>query len=445
MATNKTLDLQTLGQQLSTFFSATVEGVARQSQFVRRSSPLSGLKFLQALVFGFLEQPQATLSSLAQVCLEMGVTITSQGLDERFSPFSVTFMQTMFAQACTLFKNRVPLPLPLLQQFTAINLVDSTHMTLPPQLQTEYPGCGGSASPASLKIQLVFEFLYGQFKQVALQAGRAPDQAYRDYLTVVEAGSLTIADLGYFCLDSLKTIAATGAYFLLRYHYPTGILTPSEMRVDVLAWLRAETAPHWERPVLLGAHAQHRVPCRLIAFRLPPAVAAERRRKALAAHRQAGRQAVGQDYLFLLGWNLFVTNVPPALLSIEQVATLYRIRWQIELLFKLWKSYCGLKAIGLWRRDRILTELYAKLLGSVLLYSLVAPLRIPEEQWSGRELSVVHAKKILARFATRLNSRLSDEVALVKVLHELVAQVLRFAFKQKRHKKPNACQRIALA
>jgi len=124
---------------------------------------------------------------------------------------------------------------------------------------------------------------------------------------------------------------------------------------------------------------------------------------------------------------------------------LYRLRWQIELLFKLWKSYCGLKAIGQWRRDRVLTELYAKLLGVLLVQILLAPLRIPDEARMDRELSAVQVRKLLGRFAVRLNQALAELSQVEHLLQQLLAQILRFAFKQKRKTKPNVGQRLALA
>jgi hypothetical protein len=257
---------------------------------------------------------------------------------------------------------------------------------------------------------------------------------------------LTIADLGYFCLDALRTIAEKGAYFLIRYLYPTALLTPQKDRIDLLALLRSETSDYMDQPVLLDCQPQHRISCRMIALRMPQAVAEERRRKAIAhAAKRSRGETRSKDYLYLLGWALFLTNASTRMLSVAQVTCLYRVRWQIELIFKLWKSYCGLNAIGLWRRDRTLTELYAKMIGIVLIHFIIAPLRIPDDVWSGREISAVQVKKLLARFAVRLNLCLPDTTAFVDVLRQLLDQIEQFGFKQKRRRKPNVCQRLASA
>jgi hypothetical protein len=56
-----------------------------------------------------------------------------------------------------------------------------------------------------------------------------------------------------------------------------------------------------------------------------------------AAARDKGRQ-VRATRLALAAWTLFVTNVPAERLTLREVLVLGRMRWQIELLFKLWKS-----------------------------------------------------------------------------------------------------------
>lgn len=436
----KKVHLETIGQKMADFFSEAVETVARQTKFVQRQSLLTGEMFLKTMVFGFLEKPEASLNDLAQVASDLEVEVTAQGLNERINVFSVDFFREMFWRAMEKFKSEIPLPLPILQQFTAINLVDSTQKELPENMQEEYPGCGGSGAHASLKIQLVFDFLCGNMKQIALQAGRQADQAYRDYLEVVEVGSLTIMDLGYFCLAAFQAIVDKNAYFISRYLYPTALSNPDGKRIDLLCFLRQQIVSVTEMPILLGA--RYRIPCRLIILRLPQQVAEERRRKAKAKAAKRGK-TLTKEYLSLLDWTLLLTNVPVTMLSLEQVAYLYRVRWQIELIFKLWKSYCGLKHIALWRRERVLTELYAKMFGIVIVHFLVAPLRIPDAQWSGREISAVQVRKILTRFAPHLLLSLSDFQSLFEVLERLVLRIDRFAFKQKRRKNPNVCALLA--
>jgi hypothetical protein len=442
-STKKSAILQVMSAKLEAYFqNDAIETIAKQVKFVQRKSPLSGLRFVQALVIGLLEKPTASLNHLAQVCGDLDVPISAQGVDARINQRSVEFLQEVLRLAMSHFQQQYALALPLLQTFRAIYLLDSTFLQLPEAMQAEFPGAGGGGSRASLKIQLVFEFLHGRFAQIDLQPGRSADQAYRDYLALMQAGSLILFDLGYFCLDALTAIAKAQAFFLARYHYPTALFTPAREPIDLLPWLRKLSAERVEIPILLGSRARHRLPCRLIVERIPEDIAAERRRKAKCQARKHHKNLT-QAYLELLGWTLMVTNVPAAQLPTAQVILLYRIRWQVELLFKLWKSYAGMKHIGPWRRERILTEIYARLIGCVLFQFVTAPLRIPDDTWSGRELSLFQAHNILGRFAQRLLDALAHAADLTSLLARLIEDLLRFGMKQRRQKRPNALQLIA--
>jgi len=440
----KKLDTTGISEKMVHFFSDQgVEETARETKFVRRKSAITGLNFLKAVVLGFLEKPGSSLNELAQSFLDLGVEVTAQGIDERINAFSVAFLRTIFSQALAIFKTKCPLPLSVLQQFSAINIVDSSTKSLPENMADEYPGCGRVGAQAALKIQLVFDFLHGNLKQVELETGIDSDQGYRAYLQVVEGGSLTIVDLGYFCLDAFWAIADKSAYFLSRYFYPTGLLDELGKRIDLERLLRNQTGERNEVQVKLGCRSQHQLPCRLIILRNPKAVTEKRRRRAKAHAKKRGT-TLSPTYLFLLGWTLFVTNAPETLIRLPHVYNFYRMRWQIELIFKLWKSYCGLNSILGWRKERLLTELYAKLIGIVIVHFLLAPLRIPDEVWAEREVSQVRFQQILARFARSFKQCLSDLIVLAKTLDEFVLHVQRFALKQKRRQQPNAYAQLAL-
>ena len=439
----KKLDTTGISEKMVQFFADPgVEETARQTQFVRRKSEITGVRFLKAVVLGFLEKPSASLNELAQSFLDLGVAVSAQGIDERINVWSVRFLRAIFSQALAIFRNKSSLPLAVLQQFSAINIVDSSTKTLPAHMADAYPGCGRRGAQAALKIQLVFDFLHGNLKQVALETGIDSDQGYREYLQVVEGGSLTLVDLGYFCLDAFRVIANKEAYFLSRYFYPTGLVDAVGQRIDLEKLLRKQTQASNEVPVQLGCRPQHQLPCRLIILRNPKSVTEKRRRRA-KAHAQKRGTTLSQTYLFLLGWTLFVTNAPDTLIRLEHVYDFYRIRWQIELIFKLWKSYCGLNHILGWRKERVLTELYAKLIGTVIVHFLLAPLRIPDEVWSQREVSPVRFQQILARFARSFQHCLTDPLTLEKVLEYFLIHVQRFALKQKRRTHPNSFALLA--
>ena len=172
-----TTDLGTFAPKIQTFFTQTANQVARSEGFVERVSKLTGALFLQTLIFGFVEDPDASLSALTDTSHDLGVTITKPGLQTRIEN-AVGFLKEMFQQALALFRNELPLNLQTLHQFTAIFLTDSSTIALPDALQDEFPGCGGDGPAAAVKLQLTFEFLRGVIAAIRFQAGRTPDQTY---------------------------------------------------------------------------------------------------------------------------------------------------------------------------------------------------------------------------------------------------------------------------
>ena len=437
-------DPKTAGQTMQAYFNEEeIEKIARQTKFVQRHSPLGGFIFLQATIFALIDDPEANLDDLVQACADLGVEISIQGFDQRLNPYTVEFLKEMLSRAMEQFKNNSPLPLPILQQFRAINLVDSTVLSLPDNMAAEFPGCGGDGPSASLKVQLKFEFLHGNLSQIVLQPGKEPDQNFEAYLAEVEAGSLNINDLGYFVLENLKTIdEEQEAYYLSRYLFGTSLFTLAGESIELEAMLRKASRHPFDLEVLLGA--KQKLPCRLVCLPLPQEVAEKRRRKAKEKARRHGR-TLSPDYLALLDWLIFVTNVPEPMLSIEQIALLYRVRWQIELVFKLWKSYCGLDHIQGLRRERVLFELYAKMIGIILIQFLLGPLRMPQGPWANRELSFFKGRDIFKRFALELMCTLQKFDDLCSVLAKIFERIERFGFKQKRTKRPNVCHALALA
>jgi hypothetical protein len=321
------------GEAIQTFFQRTAERLARVSGFVQRESKVTGAHWIQTLTFGFIETPDATLNKLAQVSTDLGVPVTPQGLEERMTDEAVEFLQAMFGESLKLFRQEHSLPVDLLDRFSVVELLDSSLIGLPAVMVKEFPGCGGDGPEASVKVQLVVELRRGSLA-ITLEPGRSPDQTYVP-TPHARSRSLRISDLGYFNMEVFAQIDQDDAFFLSRLNLQTALFDPDTgERIDLLAWLLSTEAAQFERPVLLGLET--RLPVRLLVGRMPQEVADERRRKAKETARRQGRTA-SPRHLALLNWSLYVTNVPLELLSLEEAVRLYRVRWQIELVFKVWK------------------------------------------------------------------------------------------------------------
>lgn len=345
---------------MQTVLTTTAEELARRSGLIQRERELTGPQFVQGLVFGWLDNPQATLEGLCQSLAAVGVSISPQGLDQRFSPPAAGFLRGVLEAACQEVIQAEATTVEVLGRFEGVLIDDSTQVRLPAMLASEWEGCTG----ASLKLQVRWDLQRGGLVQMQLQPGREHDQRGALQRTLVPEGGLRLHDLGYLDLEQLERQDQAGRYFLCRPKANCGVEDEAGQRFELDAFLyQHRDVDQIDVPIRLGS--TQKVACRLLAWRVPEKVAAERRRK-LKAHARRKQQPVSQRQLALCDWFVLVTNCPVTLLSPDEALVLARWRWQIELLFKAWKSQA---LIDEWRSDkpwRILCEVYAKLIGALI-------------------------------------------------------------------------------
>jgi hypothetical protein len=394
---------------MQTILIKEADAIGESTGFIQRKVKLSGSAFVQALVFGFQSEPELTYGELSQSAAMVGLEMSAQGLEQRFSEKAVRFLQKVLEKMVSVGINGEKSNIPLLARFEGVYIRDSSVIELPKDLQMIWKGNGGSqGANAALKMQVNLNYSNGALSGPVLQNGRDQDQTSPFQEIQLPPGALHLADLGFFSLDRFQEDQARGVYWISRWKTKTGICWRDGKKIDLLAWLRGQSANELDVAIDLGTH--HRIPCRLLIQRVPQEVADQRRRRMLEEGR-GKRQPVSAERLALAEWTIVVTNVPPESLSLTEALILIRIRWQIELLFKLWKS---LAKIDEWRSKnpwRILGEIYAKLIGLVLnQWVFMASL------WQYPERSLFRAAKSIQKFAVALAISLTDEQRLTQVL-----------------------------
>jgi hypothetical protein len=422
---------------LQSGFTTVATDAARATGFIQRQGKVTGPLFVQTLVFGWLRNPQATLENLAQTAALVGLPISPQGLAERFSPASAACLERVVQAAVEQVVAAQPVPIPLLQRFTAVTIRDSTTLRLPDELAAVWRGNGGNGprhTQAAVKLQLRLDLLTGRVDGPILQDGRAQDRTSPFQGAPVAPGSLHLADLGYFSLDALARLAHQGAFWLTRLATQTALFTPAGQQLDLLRHLRAAGAT-LDEPILLGA--RHRLACRLLAVRVPREVADQRRRRMREAARIQGK-TVSAERLALASWTIAVTNVPPDQLSLDEALVLLRARWQIELLVKRWKTDGGVRQSRSRKPWRILTEVYAKLLAGIIQHWLLLA-----GSWLFPNRSLVKAAQTVRAFAVSLALAVSGSLPSLAVgqVHAALTRTLAAGCKMnRRRKKPNTYQ-----
>jgi hypothetical protein len=336
----------------------------RETGFTQRQSKLTGSVFAQALVFSALSDEDLTYTLLAKEAAVRGVEVTPQGIEQRFTQASAELLRWLLNQA-VLKAIAGGETITGILPFNGIYLRDSSVVRLPIELHPIWPGVGGSAgATATVKLQVRLEYLSGQVAGPELQSGRAHDTSSSFQAEILPAGALRLGDLGYFDLEQFQKDSQAGVYWLTRYKVRTSLYTKAGSPLDLLTWLMTLPQAQGELAVQVG---QVRLPCRLLAQRVPQEVSDQRRRK-LREYARKKQVAPSKLLLALAEWTLVLTNLPAEQASLPQIRVLLKLRWQVELLFKKWKS---LFKIDEWRSEnpwRILTELYAKLLAVVFFH-----------------------------------------------------------------------------
>ena len=416
--------------------TTTANQLARETGFVQRASKLTGAAFVQTLLFGWLNNPQATLQQLAQMAGTVGVSISPQGLEQRFTQGAAQFLRCVLEAAVQEIVTAHPVAIPLLHRFAGVYLLDSSTIVLPDELASIWQGCGGSSqrqTQSALKLQVQLDLSTGALIGPTLQHGRTSDrQAPRS--KAVCRGALRLADLGYFSLAILRELSTAGVYWLSRLHLHTHVFDQAETCLDLAVWLNQQKTCALDIPIRLGEEA--RLNARLLhdGLRVPAQVAEQRRRRLRKQARRKG-QTVSQRHLALAAWTLLVTNVPGDLLTIEEALVLLRTRWQIELLFKLWKSLGRLDESRSAQPWRQLCELYAKMLGLLVQHWLLVL-----SCWQFPDRSLTQAAQTIQRYATSLALALRSRKRLGEVIAS-IQQCLQTGCRiTRRHKHPSTYQ-----
>jgi IS4 transposase len=315
-----------------------------------------GVKKITAAAFihGFMDMFQEGKNCLRTLCLRIGIhannTLCQSSLEDRFNrrtfAFVVAFLeQVMSVKAKELCENtdRDSMEKSLMQKFNNVYLSDSTCQVVPSNLAPIFPSSHSKTGKinASLRLQVIFNYTLNIFSYFDMGSFRDNDQGASDtILEVAQAGDLVIRDLGYFSLPVFAKMVHKGIFLITKHKYGVTILdTEKEEPIDLLAIFAGKT----EVDMMVKVGQAQQLNMRLVAKKLPKIIAIQRIAKAKKDRSSTAKHS--KEYYDLLKWEIYLTNVEPQTLDIEQISELYKSRWFIEIIFKTWKSYFNFKKI----------------------------------------------------------------------------------------------------
>jgi len=372
---------------LQTVLTVQANRLARRYGVVQRQRKLSGASLAQALVLGWLHRPEATLEQLAQTAAVCGKPVRPQAIDQRFCEPTAKFFEHLLEAAVAQVVTAEPVAIELLKRFAGVWWEDSTVIRLPTCFGDLWPASGGphGQSEAALKLYVELDLASGRLVGPECVAGRQSDHR-SELADAVPSGGVRIADLGFFDLARLAQLDRRGVFWITRIQPQTALYDEDGQRLDVARLMHGVDGAV-DRQVRVGA--RERLAGRLIVTRAPASVVRKRRQRLEKDAARRNRPVSQQQYDWCR-WTVVVTNIPLERLSVHEALALLKIRWQIELLFKCWKSLGRVdesRSANPWRR---LIEIYAKLLGMVIQHwlLLVTAWQYEDRSWAKASVAI---------------------------------------------------------
>ena len=303
--------------------------------------------------------------SLQECCNDLAQqyqkSLSKEALHKRFNDRSLGFLKLVLAEQMaskldTIQANNW-------QPFSRVLVADSCKFRLPDKYAGDYPSFGGRSALSLMNIQYAFDLKHGQWENLELTKATQNDQGHsKKTLQRIGQGELHIRDMGFVTMPYLKKVVAEKAFFLNRLPAKWKPLQCGSGKA--IDWakryrqMQKSKEDRFETMVTIG-EGKEAFNGRLIAVAVPEQVWAERIRKA-QKQAKSHKWGLSDEYKERCKFSVFITNVEEKILKTNDVIQLYRIRWQIELIFKTWKSLLGIHKVKAVKRERLECQLIAK-------------------------------------------------------------------------------------
>jgi hypothetical protein len=311
------------------------------------------------------------------------------------------FMRQMLARLAERLSFRILTPegQTAVGRFKDIVIQDGSSFALKKQLRGVFPGRFTTTDPAAVELRATYSGFSDEVSRVQL----APDkEAERQFLPDPSTlkDRLLLADRGYPDIKYFQAVQDHGGAFIVR-------LSRSHDPWIQAAWIDGKRTP-LPKPVRLSRFiAQH-----------------ANRRMDLDVEYERGKQRVGFRVVVLPGheksMTRLCTNLPRTPFSLDLISRLYRFRWQIELLFKEWKSYANLHKFDTANEHIAAGLIWASLCAAVLKRFLAHASQIV----GGKPISTRRVAMCAGHIIDELVSALLTSVSIAAALRDGLAFLL---------------------
>lgn len=417
--------------------------LSRESGFIQRStSKLDGYEFIQTMI---LPSEGLSTDSLKGLCkrireLNPEAELSSQALCQRINDASSGKLMKRIASEILLkvhesLMQNSPYLAEGLEQFNRTILQDSTVVTLNEKLAHAYPGAsrGNNCVKSQVKIDLIWDIGKGCLIDAGIYGGRDPDQSLTDrILHYLKPGDLVVRDLGYFAILTFKAIAVSNAYFLSRLKARVGFYLNKEDKtaLDLSEYLKKHT--HLNIIELKGYIGTEKMEVRMVIYRQSKEVTDKRLREANKNSRKKG-ETMSKSKKLLLSFAIFITNAPEDMLSTNSIGTIYRLRWEIELVFKRWKNQLEIDYLKGIHEERIECLIWSRLCTVIIVDLIIGIFNTIAKKLNKTELSSVKLIQYLMRGNAFCKAVSKNQLELF--FEEMEKDIVRMLLKDSRARK----------
>lgn len=361
---------------------------------------MSGSIFLDLIIFNSEQLKSQSLNDLTVTLkTKYKINMTKQSLNERFNEYAVTLVKMTLEKMINSQIDRTKLF--DIEGINRILLKDSVCFQLDESFAEKYPGSGGSASKAAVRIQFEYDLLNGSINDLSLNPYTRQDATdSSETIDLTKEGDLILRDLAYMSIKVLKEVRGL---YLCRLKsqlsaYELNEETGEYLLIDFKSIhneLRANQMNRVEKVVYLG---KEKIKVRLFIYLLPDEEYARRIRKASKKNASKTKsKTLSKEYKSRAALNLFITNSAESIITLDNAWKIYKLRWQVELIFKIWKSICHIDKIKKVKEERLECYIYSKLIMIVSGWKVAWQVAICLHEKEKKALSFYKAFKTLIR------------------------------------------------
>ncbi len=366
------IDVQNLSTEITQLLDKNyINSIAEETGFVLREGKIDGFMFLDMLIFTHFNHKELSLNDMSvQIKKRFDIDVSRQSIDERFTSKATEFFRIVLERALKItiskYYNINFLP------YDKVLIKDATSFQLPESMASKYKGSGGSASESAIKIQFEYDLICGKITDLNLFPFVVQDTTNaRDTLGNINSNELIIRDLGYINIPVLKAIENKDAFYTNRMQTSVNVYELKNdkfVEIDFVKLYKSMKLNYltiMEKEVYIGQKELFKT--KMIIEALPEKYYKERIIKAEKNAKKNGK-TLTQKYKAKQKMNIYITNTD---ISIKDIRLLYSLRWQIELMFKIWKSIGEINRVKMMKIERFECCLFAKLIWIVLNWKIM--------------------------------------------------------------------------